>query len=184
MTLIVWLNEVSKMCGIKTVELQHGIINREHIAYNYPSCVSVNQFPDYFFVWSDFWKNRVKCPILENRIIATGFPYLEKQIRKYAKKRIQKSEKKVVLFLSQGNIGRHLAQIAIGVYKVLDRNKYHIIFKLHPDEFVSWKNQFPELAECSDIEIIDNGKQNLYELFAKSDVQVGCFSTAIYEGLI
>ena len=50
------INEVAYEMRISTVELQHGIINKDHIAYNYPENKIVKQFPQNIFLFADFWK--------------------------------------------------------------------------------------------------------------------------------
>ena len=59
---------------------------------------------------------------------------------------------------------------------------YRIIYKLHPSEYDDWRENSSELIN-SGIEIIDNNEKSIYSYFAESDVQIGVYSTAIYEGL-
>ena len=59
---------------------------------------------------------------------------------------------------------------------------YKIVYKLHPFEVFSWYKDYPWLAE-SKIEIADHQGKQLYRLFAESEVQVGVYSTALFEGL-
>lgn len=175
------LNETAKEFNIKVVELQHGVTGSNHIAYNYPEGTKISQFPDYIFTFSGFWNQNIKYPIPENNIISTGFPYLETQSKKYTHDKNGSSKK--IVFLSQGIIGKYLAQIAIETANKLDKKKFRIVYKLHPDEYASWKEWFPEIQDTQ-IEIIDNNRISLYELLAQADIQVGYTSTSIYEGLI
>lgn len=59
---------------IPVVELQHGIIYYSHFAYSYPSNVNKNQLslPDYFCVYSEFWKNKVVRNFPVEKIIVLG----------------------------------------------------------------------------------------------------------------
>ncbi|MFX0207268.1 MAG: hypothetical protein ACFFDT_14870 [Candidatus Hodarchaeota archaeon] len=43
--------KAAKELGIKIIEVQHGIIGREHPAYNFGIKISKNLFPDYLFVY-------------------------------------------------------------------------------------------------------------------------------------
>ena len=64
---------------------------------------------------------------------------------------------------------------------------YEVIYKLHPGEYATWRQNYPELVEASswdNFKVIDNSETPLYKLFAQSNYQVGAFSTAIYEGLM
>ena len=70
--------------------------------------------------------------------------------------------------------------------------KYEIIYKLHPGEYETWQENYPYLNKSLKLnssqnnikfKVIDDNNIPLYELFAKSEYQIGAFSTAIYEGL-
>jgi hypothetical protein len=84
--------------------------------------------------------------------------------------------------VSQGTIGKKLSELAVQIAKMLPSDRYRLIFKLHPDELVLWRHDYKDLANTPEIEVIGREK-NVYELFSCSDIQVGVYSTAIYEGL-
>jgi hypothetical protein len=86
-----------------------------------------------------------------------------------------------VLFISQNAIGDKLGPIAALAAPELVRLGYRVLYKLHPGEARGWKERMPMLA-AAPLEVID-GPRNIHELFASASVQVGVFSTAIYEGL-
>lgn len=176
------VNEIADEMGIPTIELQHGTMGEEHTAYNYPENWQVKQFPKYLFLFSEYWKYKSSFPIrAENRIVV-GFPYLERMKKKFTNSRENKDHKNI-LFLSSGPIGYRLVKIAIELQKILDTENYHIIYKLHPGEYETWRERYPELPRTT-IKVIDNNKTNLYELFSISDIQVSGFgSTAVFEGL-
>lgn len=176
------VNEIAGKKGIPTIELQHGTIGEEHVDYNYPLGYTIHQFPEYLFLFGDYWKEKSSFPISRDRIFSVGYPYMDNMEQKYGSVRKDKT-KKNILFLSTGPIGIELANLAVGLTNLLDLKKYHIIYKLHPVEYKTWKERYPMLMNA-DVEVIDNNKQNLYELFCKSDIQIGGFnSTTIFEGL-
>lgn len=175
------ITELAKERGIPVVELQHGIMGKTHIVYNYPPDVVIKQFPDYLFLFSDFWKLGNRCPIPDKNIIPVGFPYLEKQRTKYPPNK--ERAKTVLLFLSQGMVSKHLAKIAIELLGSLNMDHYRIIFKLHPGEYATWREELNILQNVKEIEVIDNNKKNIYEFFAMADIQIGYISTAVYEGM-
>jgi len=91
-----------------------------------------------------------------------------------------------IIFISQGVIGKYLSKFAYEVAKELKDKDYKIIYKLHPGEYSNWRENYEYLnksVQLDNFEVVDNSQVQLYELFAKSDYQVGAFSTAIYEGL-
>lgn len=175
------LNEVAKKLGITTIELQHGVVYVEHFAYNYPPDIKIPQFPDYFFVFSDYWKELIRCPIDKDKIISVGYPFYDRNVRRY-KRCISTgiSEDKVIVFLSSP--GYKLDKLIIDATNRLAESGWKIVFKLHPREYSDWKNIYPALAG-SDIEVIDTHERTLYEVFSVSSAVVGVFSTTIFEAI-
>ena len=66
--------------------------------------------------------------------------------------------------------------------KELNELALKIIYKLHPNEYRTWKLLHPQLKE-SNIEVIDNNAKDLYYYFSIATHQIGVSSTALYEGL-
>jgi hypothetical protein len=64
----------------------------------------------------------------------------------------------------------------------LDRTKYEVIYKLHPGEFDRWKSDYPWLSEQS-LTLIDHSEVDIHHYLAHANIQIGVYSTAIYEGL-
>lgn len=86
-----------------------------------------------------------------------------------------------MLFISQGTIGEQLSKFAIEVQQAPEID-HDIVYKLHPDEYDRWEDEYPWLVD-SGFKVIDSSEPPLYELFAESSAQVGVGSTAVYEGL-
>ncbi len=176
------VNELTRERGIPSVELQHGFTGAEHAAYNYLPGMEIRQFPQYFFSFSDYWIRSAAYPLPKRNLIAVGFPYLEREAAG-AKAKVVKGKTKKIIFISQGPIGHLLSEIAVELDRLIDKDKYEIVYKLHPGEFVGWKDRYVNLAK-SDIMVADSDRYNLYELFAASSFQIaGYGSTATYEGL-
>lgn len=176
------INELAAERGIPTVELQHGVTGKEHIAYNYSVGTRVKQFPQYFFAFSKFWIDMARYPLSQDKLKDVGFPHLcEKAGR--AKAVTGRCFPNQIIFISQPKIGEMMSEIAVELNELISHEQYKIIYKLHPGEYERWKERYPKLA-ASDIEVIDNSKIDLYELFAASVCQVGGYgSTATFEGL-
>ncbi|WP_458453582.1 sialyltransferase [Methanobrevibacter sp.] len=176
----------AKSLGIEVIELQHGTITDYHLGYSYPLKTRLNgeipYFPDKILTFGDYWINEDTCPISMDNIISIGFSYFESQSKDYIG---TKSSDNQVLFISQGVIGKYLSSIASEFAKF--QNDFKIIYKLHPGEYMTWRENYPDLVEASkrdNFEVIDNSEIPLYELMSQSNIQVGAFSTAIYEGLM
>lgn len=175
-------NELAMERNIPSVELQHGFTGADHISYNYSKGASVKQFPKYFFGFSDFWIKSASYPIPEENIKEIGFPYLERKAAA-VKASVVKGDIKKIIFISQGPIGDVLSKIAVNLDKLINKEKYEIIYKLHPGEYEGWKERYKELA-VSGIFVADSNHYDLYNFFAESTFQVGAYgSTATFEGL-
>lgn len=176
------INEVAKEMGISVLELQHGAMEAEYIQYQYAEkCGIIPQFPDYIFTFSEYWNEKIHPPIKKACVKAVGFPYLEQVCLRYPKKR--KDDRQTILFISQGPIAKQLSRLALEVRERMEKDNFRIIYKLHPGEIAHWKERMPWL-DRNDIEVIDDKGYEIYQCFAESDIQVGVYSTAIYEGLV
>lgn len=183
------INEVAKEEKIPTIELQHGTMGYYHIAYNFSERCELPYLPDKIFLYSDYWKGNTRLPQKEEDLIVTGYPYMEKKIaEKKLKNNINDREKNkiTILVISQLTIGNVLSKFVVDLVREMKEAgiKYKIIYKLHGSEYSSWKSRYPWLEQIKgEIEIIDNNEKSIYEYFAISDVQVGIYSTALFEGL-
>lgn len=174
------INELAKERGIPIIELQHGTMGKYHIAYNFLGKMELSSFPDYLFLFGQFWKDTTRLPINDDKVKVVGWDYFEQKTNKENKEK--DNSKTTVLFISQGIIGKELSELAFKVSKQIDMTKHKIIYKLHPGEYDRWKKEYPYLKEA-DIDVIDNNTNDMYSYFAKSDIQVGVSSTALFEGL-
>ena len=169
----------------------------------------IEYFPDKILSFGDYWQNSSYFPIDKENIISMGFPYFEENSKTYMKmaenkdvpeeekeeKKEQENEnQKQMLFISQGVIGKYLSKLAYETANSLNgddgtknNQNYNFIYKLHPGEYGTWKENYDYLTKAAqkyeNFNVIDESKPPLYELFAKSHYQIGAFSTAIYEGL-
>lgn len=175
------LNVVAKKHGIPVIEMQHGTMGKYHIAYNF-NVRNLDTFPDYVFVFGEYWKKSTRLPLNSDYIMVTGWPFFENNHKKYKKNTIH-NDFETILFISQGDIGHELSQIAAGLQAKIDQKKYKIIYKLHPGEYYNWKVEYPWLVD-SNIQVVDNNKSNIHHFLANANYQVGVASTAIFEGLV
>jgi hypothetical protein len=168
--------EVCKNRDIPVVELQHGVIYRGNTKHDFPSDVDIYAYPDYILTFGKYWCECVNYPINNDNIIPVGYPYLEEESKKHT------GEKKdnQVIFISQPPIAQDLSEFAVKLSEKI--NTYDIVYKLHPKNYHGWRDKYPWL-ESADLRVIDTDDPSLYQLFAKSKLQVGVGSTAIYEGL-
>ena len=194
-----------KKMNIEIIELQHGTISPYHLGYSYPENTrkfnneikEIEYFPDKILSFGDYWKNACPFPIDVKNIISMGFPYFEENSKTYMKiagdkisedGKDGKTQEKQILFISQGVIGKYLSKLAYETTSnINDSQNFKFIYKLHPGEYGTWKENYDYLTravdEFNNFTVIDKSEPPLYELFAESHYQIGAFSTAIYEGL-
>lgn len=177
-------NETAKRRKIITYEMQHGVSGRTDYEYNYQTKKILPQLPAYYLTYGDYVGERERFPVVTR---AVGFPYLERQVLKEREAKKVKDHK-TVLFLSSGTIGERLSQLACRFTETAyDDKRCKVIYKLHPGEYLVWKQLYPRLLELEQegrIQVIDSSNSDLYQLFSEADVQVaGAPTTSICEGL-
>jgi hypothetical protein len=176
------LNFVSNKFNIPSIELQHGIMSCDAIAYNFSKLHKTLVTPDYLFLFGDFWKNFSNNFTPDKNLISIGYLHFEKKLSLYKKSISKKiNSKKVFLFISQHTIGKELSKLAIQLSQN-SNNKYKVIYKLHPSEFLNWEIHYPNFKNTN-IEVICNNKQDIYYYFSIADYQVGVYSLALFEGI-
>lgn len=172
--------EAAKECGIKVVELQHGVITKYHLGYSYPNNTKVNYFPDYLLTYGDYWQGDY-IPLPKENIISYGFKHFNE--RKKILENLEKNNKQIIV-ISQGTIGEKLSAIILETAKVM--SEYKFIYKLHPGEYYNWKEKYPKLKEASrldNVEVIDHSNEDLYIYLKESEFVIGVYSTVIFEAL-
>ncbi len=173
------LCEAAKELGIPVIELQHGVIGKEHISYNFFRKRKLKSFPDYIVTFSREDRETARFPLSRSRIYAVGYPEMEYKIRKYEKLRLKARKKKKILFISQSI--KEIFEYAAELSKRIDLDQYEIIVKLHPREFGNWRKEYGKLLEDADVTIIDNLDRDIYFYLAQADYVVGIFSTVMLE---
>lgn len=169
--------EQAKKLGIKTIEVQHGIMGKEHVAYNFLRKQNLNWYPDEIWVWNEFWATNSRFPISNEKIKIKGFPFLEKFISVKDK---QNTQKKQILIISQGPFSNKLMDLTLKLNSKIDNSIFTVAFKPHPSEVEADKNKFIKLSN-NGIKIIS--ETNIYKTFDESYAQVGVNSTALFEGI-
>ena len=167
--------EACKREGIPVAELQHGELSEYHMGYHYPNGPK-RDFPDYFLAFGEFWTTAADFPIPEERILPVGYPYLERRAGQFT----DVASERQVVFLSQGESGERLSRIATEFASL--EHDWSVVYKLHPGEYSRWHEEYPWLEDAP-LRVVDSSEPPLYELFARSQAQVGAYSTALYEGL-
>lgn len=173
------LCEVAHARHIPVVELQHGMMGGEHIAYNFPGKMRLKTFPDYIFTFGSFEKKATRFPIPKSHIIPTGYPELENTCGFYKKKEREEKHKKVILFISA--LSAEIAKYANTLAEKLDPNEYQVVVQLHPFEYSCWRSTIGKYLKHPKIKVVGSYDHPVYESLAQADWVVGNYSTVLSE---
>jgi hypothetical protein len=169
--------EVAQSLGIPTIELQHGTVSPYHIGYSYPKGTSKKLAPDFFLSFGKYWEDTVELAIPSGQVETMGYPHLDDELSTYK----GRSKKTQIVFLSQRTIGKKLSEFAVKLDQQLPPD-WKIMYKLHPKEISGWEDRYSVLAD-STVHVIAGDSPSLYDLLGDSAIQVGVYSTALYEGM-
>lgn len=167
----------AKERGIVTAEFQHGTVSKSHPAYNYGEGVRNSEeykkyVPDYFLTYGEYWNNQVRIP---GKAYVVGNPHFYESIRKY--KDIEE-QKNTILIVSQWTMTEEFVKIA--EYLAKKFKNMRIIFKMHPGEMKNYELIKP-LESFQNVEVKKDG--DIYELIARCENIVACYSTVVFEVL-
>jgi hypothetical protein len=162
--------------GLRSYEVQHGMIGRYHATYHYPGSPFVPYAPDALLLFGSYWGEAVDLPANTAKVVI-GSGNLEK----YQSQARRKTSKQVFV-PSQGTIGRRLFEFTISAAKLAP--EWNFVFKPHPAESLEMKNFIESDAQgtVKNFRIL-SPKDDIYEVLAASEVQVGVYSTALFEGM-
>lgn len=165
--------------GVATAEYQHGLISRNHLAYNYGPSIRDSLYRDYLpenlLVFGKYWANTVNMPI---NLAVIGYPYLDKTAE--AGRNLEKSpEKDSVLFISSG-FRPDLVKDLVVQFHDLAGKEYRCYFRPHPWERSIANNLYAPMRKLGIA--FDNG--NLYHKLLQVENIVGMeASTVLFEAL-
>lgn len=181
-------HEVAKKHHVPVIELQHGVMGREHTAYN--SYITNNRtFPDYILLFSDFWKTCTRFPLSKEKLIHVGYPYLEEKILECKrKKKTQNIQERVLLAIAGDyDYGAALRQFLCDVCRYVRERKisgFRILYKMHPGSMSHYDDVCKEFFKYKDIiHVVGREEMNLYDCFEIADEQISIASTGIFEGM-
>ena len=164
--------------NIPVVELQHGVITKYHLGYSYPEAVKIPYFPNEIWCFGNYWHQSTPIP-KDVSFKVIGAPYIYDLAKKVEN---TSQEKNRVLFTSQGVIGLELFDLA---YKFAKKFKnYKVTFRLHPSENLNkYEGILKKIGSLSNFSI-SHKAPNIFELIKMNEVQVGVFSTTLFEGMV
>ncbi len=163
--------------GARVVELQHGFISRFHLGYSWPGRPDVPNTPDQLWCFGAYWPETTPLAAgVKTRVI--GAPYVRELAQKTSGRRLPNR----VVFTSQGVIGEKLLGLALETAR--RRPDLEVIFRLHPNEALrDYETRLATIAPLPDNFSVSHRTPNIFALLAETWVQVGAFSTTLFEGM-
>lgn len=162
----------ARQCQIPVVELQHGLVDFSHLVYSYPKGIDTEylSLPSYFFVYSEFWKNRINFPVKE--IVVTGNTMAAQ---------VETSPKIYDLTIIATDI--YMSELFVFLDGLFDR-KYDgkICLKLHPNQLEEVDFIREKYKHCPNVEIIYT-EIPVKKIIAQSWAVLVVQSTCVYEAL-
>lgn len=166
---------------IPVFEFQHGVVERGHLAYNYPK-IDYKEgqvaLPDTIFSLSPFWFNELYLPNV--KIASIGNDYFYNPLAETA--RTTDSSLESILVISSDVFGKDLSDFILELEKEGQLKNTPIYFKLHPNQFFEKEYYIEKLSSIKNIRIITN-EQSVGGLLKICSTVFAIQSTAIYEAL-
>ena len=168
---------------IPVIEHQHGMINKAHTTYNLPESSFAGMYcPDYFFTFGEYWSGECRLP-KRTKVVAVGSPQFDEAAMLYTGR---EKDKKKIVYICDYSLGHEITKQVINTARLVAPMGYEVTIKLHPKEYLSWREKFPWLAEATEeLEnlICISGPVSPYELISGAAHIVGVNSTVLYEAL-
>ena len=172
------LIKAAKELNIKIFEFQHGVVYKNHLAYNYPTeCLNEKVYlPNTIFSFSPFWFQDVFLPNVNIVPIGNDFLYNSIKINSLTK------PKKAILIISANIFGKKLLNFIKNDAFQKKTQNIPIFFKLHPNQFDEKEYYIESIREFENVEVISN-EFSVSDLIGKCDTIFTIISTTIYEAL-
>lgn len=180
---------IAKELNIKTIGIQHGLINENDLAYEFSDfeLSKCNPFPDYFIVWGSnekafFEKNKKhftdRIKVFGN-VVFDGLKYLPKP---------ENNGKLTFMFATQpqpimNNRLQSLEDFVSAINK-FNADEIQVIVRLHPREKDEINLYLPILNKLKNQDYELDFDKNLFLQLNKIDVLVSSFSTVAFDSMV
>jgi hypothetical protein len=162
--------------GLDTIEIQHGVLSRYHAGYHYPGRPVDPNMPDRLLTFGSFWASNLDLPgnvtstVIGSDILAS--------VRGAA---IEKVRHRVVVTSNHPTDLRLFDAIIATAHGATD---WEFIFRPHPwEDYSLYQSRLTALPARPENFHFSNPKDDLYELLASAEVQIGVCSTSLFEGM-
>ncbi len=162
--------------GIEVIEMQHGLIGNEHIAYNYVARLESQQFPDTMVTFGlkdqRFFETQTNFPVA--KIVPVGRSILDYYFEKSFEN--NGSIQRILVSLQDAEWSFHLLDFVLACNALMDQQIEWIIqTRRTPKETYLNRYEFPENIRFSEVSV--------YEAMTLSDAHLTIYSTTAIESL-
>ncbi|MCR4695278.1 MAG: hypothetical protein K5773_08175 [Pseudobutyrivibrio sp.] len=164
--------------GIRVAEYAHGFAFPTHTPMQYNPEDHLKELPDDELIYSHTQEPIVHLPDNIN-MITVGFPFFERQRAHYQER--NPKDDKTICIISTLFEGKDISRVAADLADRLG-DEYRIIYKLHPGEYKTYKENYPWLAGKK-LEIIDNNENHIFKYLAMSKYVVSARTASVWEGI-
>jgi Capsule polysaccharide biosynthesis protein len=168
----------ARLCGIESIEIQHGVMDYGHLDYNYPPEIVAGgkvHCPDLLLTYGAFWSREINYPV--KKVLAIGNSIVSRIGRT---ERPLASGPLTLLFISADVFGVKLSELAIEYVQLHPGST--ILFKLHPNQFSRRKEYLDRFRQYPAVRVLTN-EQSTGDLMLHCDAVVLIQSTIAYEAL-
>ena len=156
---------------IKTVELQHGLISKQHIQYSPQKFIGTETFPDYILTHGEYVRPAINTNFIDpNNIFPVGHYYLEKRLTtNLDQPKKLKDYKKTIVVSMQNDIEDPLLQ---SINRIAAK-KPSVLFLIKCRDLKNIRSKLKNVK-------IEND-QDIYTLVQNADLHISCYSTVALE---
>lgn len=163
--------------GVHVAEYQHGLVSRNHEAYNYLPDVHVkvrNVLPDTFLAYGQYWKGQISIP---SEVRVVGNPHLTESLRTSPPSRLRRAP--ACLMLVAGGLDAAIYQRIVLEFLNVAPSHWRVVLRPHPSRRATVECDYPLIAECAQARI--DMSDDYYASLREIDVVAGDASTAVME---
>lgn len=162
--------------GIKSFEIQHGVIGQEICPYNYSDLLYYSEefrqyLPYGIALWGKYWVGQIHAPVKK---YVLGNPHFTNEIKSYDFIHEERSKRLLIIV---SNIHKHYTRLLDELLPALS-DDYCIELRLHP-AFKGERRWYHKYERFSNFQIESEG--TVYEALARCEFVTGDASTALWE---
>ena len=185
----------AKLLGIPTIEQQHGVIGKNHIAYLLPEDLGTTVRPplcDVMVVWGEHTSRFLtnEGTYKPEQLAICGFPRIDAMLERRHSRSLARNQLgipsgvPVILYTSNGFAQDLIPEILEGFRRVPASTNAHWLVKLHPREETRhlWEAAINE-RKLRTVKVF-GGAHDLYTLLAACDIHASFASTTLIEAAI